>query len=151
ECALVIQLLERVSCVRAKAQAIAIGPVVVTGREDSGSTEAAEVDGGVRVNGIIRAIRRSTALPQIAVMGSEGEILRVHIVDQVRKNGGLLGGIRQIPPQADGIGAAILVVEAVAILFVPVAVSMKGTWHCEGQCDQREYRGRRHDRLARPW
>ena len=142
ECALVIELLERVSSVRAQALAIAIGPVVVTGREDSGSMEAAEVDGRPRIDAAIGAVRRSTALPQIAVMGREGEILRVHIGDQVRENGGLLGGIRQVTPQADGVGAAALLVDAIGIVFVlavgvalPV-VPVKGTRHSEGQGGQ---------------
>src|SRR5205823_765714 len=68
ECALVIELLERVSSVHAKALAIAIGPVVVTGREHSGSMEAAEVAGRPRIDAAIGAVRRSTALAQIAVM-----------------------------------------------------------------------------------
>ncbi len=70
--------------------------------------------------------------------------MRVHISDQVRENGSLLGGIRQVTPQADGIGAAALLVDAIGIVFVlavgiaVTVVPVKATWHGDGQGGQRE-------------
>jgi hypothetical protein len=125
-------------------------------REDSGSPEAGEVAGCIRIDAVIGAVRRSTALPQIAVMGREGEILRVHIGAQVRENGGLLGGIWRVTPQADGVGAGAVVVGAKVIVFDPAigvaipVVPVKCTRRGKGQGGQRESGGRRQHRLAQP-
>src|SRR4029434_3491092 len=80
---------------------VAIGPVVVAGRESGRRLERIEISDRLRVDGILTLARTTL---EVAIVGREGEFLGVHVGNEVwHTSGSLHGRVRQVAPEADGV------------------------------------------------
>src|SRR4029453_12164811 len=94
--ALLIELGERVIA----GDSVAIGPVVVAGRESGRRLERIEISERLRVDGILTLARTTL---EVAIVGGEGEFLGVHVGNEVwHTRGSLDGRVRQGAPEAEG-------------------------------------------------
>jgi hypothetical protein len=105
ELTLVIEALARVEV--AVRRSVAVGPVVIAGREHRRALERVEPAECSLVKGVIA--RTAGSLLQVAVVYREHELLLVHIVDQPWDQRLLLIAIWQVTPQADGVLKRLLV------------------------------------------
>ncbi len=115
--------------------AVAVDPVVVAGRERGGRSQRVEVAQCLGVDGISALAR---AALEIAVVGREGEVLAVHVGDQVGDADRRLGRrVREIAPQADRVCLVPAVGSLIAATAIPAVSAAASNAAREGMMNLR--------------